>query len=98
MGGVDARRYAKVVAANSDFRKFDDGLKMTLDCDPATRAEIEKILEDGKSAGPIRYRLRSQSEAMMTCILPSFMRDDHVHFIDGAAGGYMWAAKALKTY
>ena len=34
-GGFDAAVYAADVAANADFRKFDDGLRMTLDCTPA---------------------------------------------------------------
>ena len=33
----------------------------------------------------------------MTCIVPSFMRDDHLHFVDGADGGYTRAALALKA-
>jgi hypothetical protein len=34
---------------------------------------------------------------MMTCFTPSVMRSDHVHFIDGARGGYASAATALKA-
>jgi hypothetical protein len=33
---------------------------------------------------------------MMTCIVPSILTDDHVHFIDGAAGGYTQAARLMK--
>ena len=32
----------------------------------------------------------------MTCIVPSYVSDDHVHFLDGAGGGYALAAQALK--
>jgi hypothetical protein len=32
----------------------------------------------------------------MTCIVPSPFTDDHVHFLDGAGGGYALAAKSLK--
>ncbi len=34
---------------------------------------------------------------MMTCFTPSAMRADHVHFIDGASGGYASAATVLKA-
>ena len=34
---------------------------------------------------------------MMTCFTPSPTRSDHVHFIDGAQGGYAAAAAALKA-
>ena len=33
----------------------------------------------------------------MTCIVPSITQDDHIHFIDGAAGGYARAVAQLKT-
>ena len=33
----------------------------------------------------------------MTCIVPSPMTRDHMHFIDGAAGGYAMAASNLKA-
>ena len=32
----------------------------------------------------------------MTCIVPSPMTRDHMHFVDGAAGGYAEAASRLK--
>jgi hypothetical protein len=33
----------------------------------------------------------------MTCVVPSPTRSDHFHFIDGAAGGYALAARAMKA-
>lgn len=96
LGGFDARRYARVVGDNADFRKLDDGLKMTLDCDPATQARIDAILSEAADEGVLRYGIATQDEAMMTCIVPSILTDDHVHFIDGAAGGYTQAATHLK--
>jgi hypothetical protein len=33
---------------------------------------------------------------MMTCFTPSLVRSNHVHFIDGASGGYAIAANAMK--
>ncbi|MGC1502985.1 MAG: DUF3095 domain-containing protein [Sulfitobacter sp.] len=96
LGGVDARRYARIVGENADFRKRDDGLKMTLDCDPATQAQIETVLSAAKAQGHIEYGIATQDEAMMTCIVPSIMTDDHVHFIDGGAGGYTLAAARMK--
>ena len=43
--------------------------------------------------GICRYGLHRQSSALMTCIVPSPMTRDHMHFIDGAAGGYAMAAQ-----
>ena len=97
VGGFDARRYRRVVGQNADFRKFEDGLKMTLDCDAATEKRLRALLDKAEADGIIRFGLHAQSEAMMTCIVPSILRDDHIHFIDGAAGGYTVAAQAIKT-
>jgi hypothetical protein len=38
-----------------------------------------------------------QRAALITCIVPSFMERDHIHFVDGASGGYAAAAAVLKA-
>ena len=96
IAGFDARRYRRIVGENADFRKFEDGLKMTIDCDPRTEAHLRSLLEDGVQAGTIEFGVHAQSEAMMTCIVPSIFKDSHIHFVDGASGGYTAAALALK--
>jgi hypothetical protein len=95
-GGFDPKIYKADVAANSDFRKFDDGLKMTVDIDAARLARIEARLGEAAEAGHCRYGLHSQASALMTCIVPSPFTRDHMHFVDGAAGGYAMAARNLK--
>lgn len=97
VNGFDPAHYTVTVGRNADFRKFDDGLKMTLDCDAATQGRLREALEQAAQNNIIRYGLCDQSEAMMTCIVPSILTDDHVHFIDGAAGGYTQAATQIKT-
>lgn len=97
MGRFEPDHYRHMVSSNADYRKFDDGLKMTLDCDPDTLRQIEHLLEEARRRGKIRYGLHAQDEAMMTCIVPSATRDDHVYFVDGASGGYAQAAAAMRT-
>ncbi|KIC40440.1 adenylate cyclase [Ruegeria sp. ANG-R] len=97
LGQFEPDHYKEMVSRNADFRKFDDGLKMTLDCDPATLDRITRMLEDAQEQGKIRYGLHTQQEAMMTCFVPSATRDDHVHFVDGASGGYAQAAAAMRA-
>lgn len=96
IGGFDARRYRRIVGENADFRKFEDGLKMTLDCDPETETDLRALLETGAQDRVIQFGIHAQSEAMMTCIVPSILEDNHVHFVDGASGGYTAAALAIK--
>jgi hypothetical protein len=96
VGGFDPTRYAADVSSNADYRKLEDGLKMTLDCDPATLVRLRAALEEAQAAGHIRFGLVEQDEAMVTCFVPSVLQDDHVHFVDGAAGGYARAAAQIK--
>ncbi|WP_171132552.1 MULTISPECIES: DUF3095 domain-containing protein [unclassified Ruegeria] len=97
LGSFEPVRYQRMVSENADFRKFDDGLKMTLDCDSETLARITQMLDRAKTEGKITYGLHAQTEAMMTCFVPSAMRDDHVHFVDGASGGYAQAAAEMRS-
>ena len=97
VGNFVPANYIRQVVENSDFRKYDDGLRMILDCTEELRDELEKRLAAAAGNGIVRYGLHSQDAAMMTCFTPSVMRADHVHFIDGARGGYASAATALKA-
>ncbi len=95
IGSFSPATYLRQVTENSDFRKYDDGLRMLIDCTPALADALERRL--AAAAGIARYGLHRQDTAMMTCFAPSPGRSDHVHFIDGAQGGYAAAATALKA-
>ena len=97
VGGFVPKTYVQQVVENSDFRKYDDGLRMILDCSPELETALTQRLAAAASAGVARYGLHRQDAAMMTCFTPSALRSDHVHFIDGARGGYASAATALKA-
>jgi hypothetical protein len=97
IGGFVPHIYVQQVVENSDFRKYDDGLRMVLDCTPDLERQLSARLAAASSAGIARYGLHRQDAAMMTCFTPSAIRSDHVHFIDGARGGYASAATALKA-
>jgi len=97
VGGFVPKTYIRQVVENSDFRKYDDGLRMILDCTPELERALTQRLDAAASGRTIRYGLHRQDAAMMTCFTPSAMRSDHVHFIDGARGGYASAATALKA-
>ncbi|BAM92418.1 conserved hypothetical protein [Bradyrhizobium oligotrophicum S58] len=97
MGGFIPDLYKQQLVENSDFRKYDDALRMILDCTEELALELERRLGAAASHGLVRYGLHRQDAAMMTCFTPSAIRPDHVHFIDGAQGGYASAATALKS-
>jgi hypothetical protein len=97
VGGFVPQTYVRQVVENSDFRKYDDGLRMILDCTAELERTLSQRLAAAASRGIVRYGLHRQDAAMMTCFTPSARRSDHVHFIDGARGGYASAATALKA-
>jgi hypothetical protein len=97
VGGFVPKTYVRQVVENSDFRKYDDGLRMILDCTPELERALTQRLAAAASSGVARYGLHRQDAAMMTCFTPSALRSDHVHVIDGARGGYASAAMALKA-
>jgi hypothetical protein len=97
VGNFVPKTYVQQLVENSDFRKYDDGLRMILDCTPELEQALTQRLAAAASADIVRYGMHRQNAAMMTCFTPSVMRSDHVHFIDGARGGYASAATALKA-
>lgn len=97
LGRFEPATYLRQVVENSDFRKYDDGLRMIIDCTPELADALDRRLAAATHKGVAVYGLHRQKAAMMTCFAPSPSRADHVHFIDGAQGGYAAAATALKA-
>jgi len=97
LGRFDAKRYRREIALNTDFRKFDDALMMTVDCSPQTVKSLRALLDEAASEGVIDFGLHVQDRALMTCVVPSVFSPDHIHFVDGADGGYASAARQLSA-
>ena len=94
---LNARRYRRELSQNSDFRKYDDGLKLTIDVSRERLARIEQRLEEAAARRICRFGMHRQDSALITCFVPQPFASDHLHFIDGAAGGYAMAAAAMKA-
>jgi hypothetical protein len=94
-GGVDWGRYQREVVENTDCRKFDDQLRQVLSGSPPQRDELTRFLEERHARGDLAYGIHAATSALMTCLIFS-RHGDHVHFVDGADGGYAAAAARLK--
>ncbi len=90
------RRFLQEIAENTDFRKFDDVLRMTIDCTSEMADAIDSSLLRAGTAGICHVGTHRQTTANLTCYVPSVDRGDHVHFVDGADGGYAVAATKIK--
>lgn len=95
IGSFDGRSYRNDLVANCDFQKFDDTLRLVLDASDAQIAELQEYLEKSYAQGDLFYGANISDHATMTCLI--FERSDrHLHFIDGAEGGYTLAARRMK--
>ena len=95
-GGFDGKAYPKELIENTDYRKFDEALRMVLDLSGEQLAVIEAELERARSEGHLVYGIHRAPSALITCYLRSYS-GDHVHFVDGSDGGYALAARQLKA-
>ncbi len=102
--GVSAKPFAqrrplasaapKPIAA-TDYRKFDDMLRMVIAGNEAQRKQLTDYLEKNYQQGKLVYGLHISDRALMTCLVFEH-HGRQIHFVDGADGGYAVAAKDMK--
>mgnify|MGYP003704022357 CR=1 FL=1 len=95
-GGTYWGNYRRDVVAHTDYRKFDDTLRMVLDSTPEQRMRLAQMLEPRRQRRELVYGIHVAREALMTCLIFD-RRNSHAHFVDGANGGYALAAQQLKA-
>ncbi|MGV0025018.1 DUF3095 family protein [Phormidesmis priestleyi] len=89
-------RYRYIVAAATDYRKFDDMLRMVICGNAQQRQQLTNYLEQKARSSQLVYGLHVSDRSLLTCLV--YERNGRqVHFVDGADGGYALAAKAMKA-
>jgi len=95
IGDTDWGQYKRIVTQATDYKKFDDALRLVIASTIQQRDEILDYLEEQYQHGKLVYGFHISDRSLMTCLV--FERNgQQVHFIDGADGGYTYASKALK--
>ncbi|HSO47852.1 MAG TPA: DUF3095 family protein [Rhizobiaceae bacterium] len=97
VGEFNPAHYQSMTGLNTDFRKVQDGLRTTVSLAPHEQERLETFLELQRQKRLIRYGISVQDSALLTCYAPSVMEDGHIHFLDGAGGGYSAAASAMRA-
>jgi len=97
VGPVHIPTYLEQMQANTDFRKYDGLLRLVLDVTPAQADAIEAYLATQHAAGRLVYGTHQADASLMTCLVFSVADGQHIHFIDGADGGFALAAQAFKA-
>lgn len=96
LGDFKPEKYKKELLINSDSKKYDETLRMVLDCSPKEIETIISTLEKMNAEGTMAFGIHKSPEALMTCVCYAPSNNEHVHFIDGSNGGYAMAAIQLK--
>ena len=96
-GGYSGKRYRVELRSNTDYRRFDDTLRLLIDCSEEQAGRIETALGERAARGEIEYGLHRSDSALMTCLVFSLEASQHIHFVDGSDGGFTSAATQMKA-
>lgn len=80
----------------TDYRKMDGTLRQVIAGTTEQRQELEDYLQRECERGRLVYGIDTSPEVTITCFVIQHEKE-HVHFVDGAGGGYANAARALKA-
>ena len=94
-GRVNWGEYKTSLIINTDYRKFDELLRMVISGSGTQRQQLRAVLETLRREGQIVFGLHAAPSALITCIVTNYDKE-HAHFLDGANGGYAMAAREMK--
>ncbi|HEY7885463.1 MAG TPA: DUF3095 family protein [Cellvibrionaceae bacterium] len=92
----DAEHYRSAMSRHTDFCKFDNTLRVTLDCTPTQISQIRQFLTERHQARELWFGIFESDQTLMTCFVEGLTDGKHFHFIDADNGGYAAAAIELK--
>lgn len=88
-------QYCLSILDNTDHAKMDDVFRVVLDLTNEEIESLEKLLEEKKQLKILDYGVHYSNSALMTCFVRTL--GHHMHFVDGADGGYAAASYNLKN-
>jgi len=96
VGPFDPKRYFKELGTNTDHRKVGDSLQLVLDLTPGQLSALKRCLAAAYAEGSLVYGLHVSKQALMTCFVEDIGKGRHIHFVDGADGGFSLASADFK--
>lgn len=90
------QNYVWATPSHSDFRKFDNALRMVIDCTHDQALLLKTFLQSLYHNKEIYYGVHESEFSIMTCFVENLDQGGHIHFIDSSDGGYAMAAVQLK--
>lgn len=95
MRSASGKRYLAQLVDLTDTLVIDGRINTVIAGTAEQRERLEAGLQDLEEEGLIFYGLAVGRESVMSCYV-SDRTDKHIHFVDGADGGYTLAAGVLK--
>ena len=89
------KKYLKQLVEMSDTLVIDGRINTVITGTAQQRLILQKALNQLEKNNEILYGLYVSGESIMSCYVRD-LEDDHIHFVDGADGGYTQAAGILK--
>ncbi|MCF0069285.1 DUF3095 domain-containing protein [Dyadobacter sp. CY261] len=89
------RSYLNSMVEMSDTLVIDGKINTVITGTPRQREQLQQALDELEAAAQILYGLHVSNESVMSCYVRD-LKEGHIHFVDGAEGGYTQAAGMLK--
>lgn len=89
------KKYLKQLVEMSDTLVIDGRINTVITGTEKQRHALQDALNQLENNNEILYALYVSGESVMSCYVRD-LEDDHIHFVDGADGGYTKAAGILK--
>lgn len=91
----EGRQYMQQLVGLTDTLVIDGRINTVIAGTAKQRSRLEQELMRMEQAGLIAYGLFTSNESVMSCYVRD-RKNKHIHFVDGADGGYTMAAAMLK--
>lgn len=94
---ITGKNYLKKLVELTDTLTIDGRINTVITGTPEQRMSLATYLDNLETTGKIKYGLHVSEQSVMSCYVRDMKKDDHIHFVDGAGGGYTKAANQLKN-
>lgn len=89
------KEYLSQLISNADTLVIDGRINTIISGKMDKRIQLINFLSEQEKNGSLIYGHNISKESVMTCYIEN-RNDKHIHFVDGADGGYTEAAKEIK--
>ena len=90
------KRYLQKLVELTDTLTIDGRINTVIIGTSEQRISLISFLDHLERSKKIKYGLHVSQESVMSCYVRDMGTNEHIHFVDGADGGYTRAANSLK--